>query len=63
MHEGVQVDEPMHTALQQIVKENDDQVSSPSPAPLNSLQHLFWTRQKSCLTKQQSLNEVAPTIY
>ena len=62
MNEGVQVDESLHTDLQEIIRENESQVSSPAPDS-NSFQHLFWTQQKSCIILQQPLNEMAPIVY
>lgn len=50
MHEGVQVDESLHSDLQQISRESEDHVSTLGPA--NSFQRLFWMQQQ----KAASLN-------
>ena len=51
-HEGVQVDESLHSDLQQIIREGDSQVSAIAPA--NSFQRLFWDQQQKAASLSNS---------
>ena len=51
-HEGVQVDESLHSDLQQIIREGDSQVSAIAPA--NSFQRLFRDQQQKAASLSNS---------